>query len=290
MGLTREIYCMREFKLISKLGILIFIFSIFISNFTLINKEITNDPIFKNQLIQIKNHHQSGNKIYIYGSSPVLLGISAETIEINTNIKTFNFSSTGFANQIDTALSSIASRANLGDIILVSDREYRASMTKKSITSNIKIIPELKILISPPLFKRNLYGDLEIYPEQTFMPIKNSPPPNYDEKLIIEKMILQINIAKNSGVCPVLVLVPILVNPNEKEDYELATNRLISHAKSAGISQNLLFLTSIETNKDFFIDQFHMSKKGRDKWTNAVTFEILERNLCNVRSFNNSTR
>ncbi len=289
MEQIREIYYMREFKLISKLGIFIFIFSILTANLTRINKKITDDPIFKNQLIQIESRYKSINKILIYGSSALLMGISAETIEKNINIKSFNISSTGFGGQTDIALSSITSRSNLGDIILVGDREYRTSISKKSIIGNISIIPELKILFFPPLFKRNLHGDLEIYPEQPFMPIKNNLAPNYDENLIVEKMILQINIAKDSGLCPVLALVPILVNPNEKEDFELATNKIFSNAKFAGISQNLLFLTSIETNKDLFIDQFHMSKAGRDKWTNAVAFEMLERNICDIKSYNNST-
>ena len=279
---------MRGFKLISMLSVLIFGFSLLITNWIHTNSKITDDPTFKNQLIQIENDYKDKIKILVYGSSGLLAGISSEIIEKDTNIKSFNISSNGLGVHIENALESISSKSSSGDVILVGDRDYRSSIIKKSILKNIidniKMLPNLKAIFFLRTDKRTLQGDLEIYPQSLFTPIKNNPPPNYNEELIIQKMISHINIAKQFNVCPVLVMVPILVNPNEKENFELATKKIISLAETVGLSQNILRLTSIETNKNLFIDQFHMSKLGRDKWTRAVTSEMLDRNLCDIRS------
>ena len=285
---------MREFKLISILGLLFFVFSLLIANWIHINSKITNDPTFKNQLIQIEKNYKDANKIIIYGSSGVLMGISSETIEKNTNINSFNLSSFHLGGQIENAIQAIASKNSSGDVILIGDRDYRTSIVEKSILKNfidnLKILPNLRKKFSPSFYERTLQGDLEIYPKLTFRPIQYNPPPNFTEKLIIQKMILHINMVKNFGGCPVLAMIPILVNPNEKENFELATKKIISHAETTGISQNILRLTSIETDAKLFVDQFHMSKMGRDKWTKAVTFEMLDRNLCDIRSFKTSNK
>jgi hypothetical protein len=95
-------------------------------------------------------------------------------------------------------------------------------------------------------------------------------------------MKLQIRAVKEAGGCPLLVLVPLLVNLEEKDFFEAATRELLDRADSAGLFENLLHTPAIETDKSLFIDQNHMSAKGRIKWTDAISSEILRRNLCGL--------
>lgn len=281
---------MQEFKKVSYLAVSIWLSSILIANWFHFNSEIKKDPTFINQLLHLERDYSSKNKILVYGSSGLLMGISSELIEKNIGINSFNLSSSGLGGQIEMAIKSIAPKSYPADVILIGDRDYRNPTSEntifKKISNSIKIIPNLRPSFFPVASNRSLRGDLEIYPESFFIAKSHNPLPIYNEKLIIKKMQTQIKLAKQLDLCPVLIFVPILVNPNEKAQFELATKNLISHAESEGLSQNILNLLSVETDKNLFSDQFHLSKNGREKWTKAVTNELLERNLCGVKQLN----
>lgn len=278
---------MREFKNISILAVIIFTTSIFISNLNIIKLKIENNSIFKNKLIEIDKIDKSYNKIIIYGSSPLLMGISAKIIQRNTKIESHNLSSAGLEGQFEIAIKSIVSKTTPGDIILIGDRNFRINKIKKPVINdfiyNIKLLPNLKSKFFPHQYKRTLEGDLDSYPKTFFNLTESIGAIDYDEELMFEKMMLYKNIITSFGACPIFVLTPILVKPNDKEKFELATKKLIAYAETMELSQNIIKSISIEDDKDTFMDTSHMSQFGRDKWSEDLTSEILDRDLCNIK-------
>jgi len=279
---------MRGFKYIS---ICVVLLSLVATTVPLLNyKSIDDDIYFKHQLDQLRGI-SAPTHILIYGSSGLLFGINAKSLELKTGTKSINLSTAGFAQQFDIALRMVNSDAKGRQIILVGDRDYRNSNLLpsfwqsgfKKITSWIDLTPNLVALLraEEPFFPRDTYGDLSVYPKSAFVEGEYGGAPVYDSSNV-ELMLRQASLIKQSGHCPILVLVPLLVKNDEQDTFINATNKLFEMADSAGLSDNLVHAPVIETDKNLFIDQTHMSEAGRDKWTNLIANEMKDRNMCNV--------
>jgi hypothetical protein len=279
---------MRGFKLISMVAVLLYFLSVAIPAWLASGKNLNTDAVFQKQLLEM-NSVVGQRRLFIYGSSGLLVGISAILLESMTKHSARNLSTGGLGGQNDLAISLMISHAKPDDIILIGDRGFRGQLPVNNppmklfvnIKQGIKIIPNVANYFYRKL-ERTDSGDIVWYPPANILPEKYDPNPTYTSANI-ELMKRQADLVKQGGGCPVLVLVPILVKENEKSSFEIATKNLLSLANSAGLSDFLLHLPSIEVDKSLFVDQYHMSESGRKKWTEAIGRELLERNLCNIR-------
>lgn len=280
---------MRGFKFISILAVLLWFLSIVATLWLKDDKVLYKDSLFQQQLVEM-DVITDEKRILIYGSSGLLLGISAQSLQSITGRSSRNFSTTGFGGQFESAIALMGLHIKKGDILVIGDRQFRNPQPKslqwyeslRSIKHLIPLIPELSSYLRPvAISPRTSYGDLLHYPPAYFGLTKYNPNPSYDISNI-ETMRMQIKLVRQTGGCPVLVLVPLLVKQSERSSFETATTQLLSLADSAGLSAHVLKVSSIETDDSLFVDQEHLSAKGRARWTAAIGREMLERNVCNV--------
>ena len=281
---------MRGFRIVSIIALLLWLSSLILTALATPNKQLHEDALFMRQLNEMEGTTEH-KRIFIYGSSGLLLGISAEELQLLSGRVVRNLSTTGRGGQIESAIALMSPHIQNGDIVLIGDRSYREShRVNNSLASHLRRIPKLNSLIpnlrayfgaSSPL--RTRYGDLINYPSTNILSTDYDISPVYNSENI-DYMKRQVNLVKQSGGCPVLVLVPVLVNQNEREVFENATRQLFSLADSVGLAPHVLHAYSIETDKSLFVDQDHMSRKGRTRWTTSIGKELIERHLCDLGS------
>lgn len=278
---------MHGFKLISVVAVLSWFLSTIAAVWLKANQTIDKDSVFQQQLTEMKGV-LGENRIFIYGSSGVLFGISAESIESITGHPARNLATVRFGGQINLAISLMNPNIKKGDIVIIGDREFRDPKIKPPhwydhivrIYKSIPLIPNIRKFFEAP-FARTFHGDFVAYSPAIITPIEYDPHPYYGSASI-EIMRTQVDLVKQGGGCPVLVFVPLLVKQNERRSFESATSQLLALADSAGLTAHLLHTPSIETDGSLFTDQFHLSASGRDKWTAAIGKELLDRNMCNL--------
>ena len=287
---------MRAFKIISYLVILIsFLGTLSASipelGFRHEKLSLESQTFFIHQLEEISKISNK-RKILIYGSSGMLLGVSAQILEGSIdNVEVINLSTEGIGGQIKKVIGLISPQIQQGDILIIGDRDYRNFSTKfLDNLLQINFLPQFyHFFVKAPLPKRRANnGDFLNYGSETFN-MQNGLN-NYEKKPNLNIKGLQImkshidSVIKANG-CPVIVLIPLLIKSEDKSDYEEETLKLIEQFKIAGISEYVLNLTALETDASLFIDQYHLSFKGREKWTKEIVEEVLERNICNLNSF-----
>ena len=285
---------MREFKFISIAAALLCLFAttspLWLADF----KSVRNDVFFQRQLADLKKI-KTKNSLLLYGSSGLLVGLSAESLRLLTGHESRNLSTSGLGGKFELAISLINNYAGPWDTILIGDRDYRSNTLTSNTWSDyfgnistwFSLTPQLAQYFYSSPFTRTNVGDLASFPRSNFALQKYDPNPMYTASNI-DVMRKHVNLIKQAGHCPILVLVPILVKENERVAFEKATSQLFSLVNSTEISDNLVRVPAIETDQSLFLDQFHMSASGRGKWTAAIAHEIMERNICNLASTHQS--
>jgi len=256
-----------------------------------ISENLNKEKYLNNQLIKLLNR-ENEPKVLIFGSSGILYGISAAGLKDKIKQTDFiNLSMGQVSNKIDRYLNLILPKMQYGDVLILGERTYR-SPTSGLLDQlpNIYFLPNFKNifnLFTSPTSNRNESGDLLSYPSYTFNLLQGLKRyyerPKFDQKNI-DLIKTRIESIKKSGGCPIIVFIPILINTADIDNYEEETKKLLDKIKYEGISKYVLNLSSLETDPTLFTDQYHLSPKGREKWTYEISQEILNRNICNLRN------
>jgi len=285
---------MREYKIIFIIAILVY-FPIF----TYVNAAriyrhyddgIVNDAFLINQL-RVSSQMPARNSLLVYGSSGVAYGVSAKGLTEATGLQVLNMSTMGYGGQIDEFISLASKHNNLGKIVLLGDRGYRASSVKG--VDKLKILSVLQSLslrvnvveffMSSPS-NRGQFGDLVNYPltmRQYHQFHRNLEHVSYSTSTL-DLMNRHILAARRAGFCPILVYVPLLVQPEAVSDNVESTEALNELVRLAGIENYVARTPMIESDPTLFVNSAHMSDLGREKWTNLLVDEIVTRNLCDI--------
>ena len=278
---------MREFKNISWLAAFIYVFCLVMVNFNSVeNADIENNKYLRHQLKQVGE--MPGNKSFvIYGSSGVLVGLSARVFDQKTGYQSLNLSTAGQGGQLNKFIELVSRPENKGKVLILGDRRYRSQMPLNEVQPQIvTILKTFSLLVSirdllNPRMQRDEYGDFATYPSRYFEIPKTTTKPNYSE-LNLNLMKAQVDAALKGGLCPILAYVPLLVSNDSVSAHLAATEELNASVREAGIEQYVAFTPMIETDKSLFMDIPHMSETGREKWTRVLISEITSRKMCGV--------
>lgn len=284
------ICCMRVFKFISIIALLLWSIASTAPLWMVIGTPLEHDAFFMRQIFDLDNYSKE-RRLLVYGSSGMLLGFSASSFKKITGHEAVNLSTSGLGGQVEKAILLINERAKSDDIVMIGDRLYRhnnAPLDKgieflEKPTRWFKLVPNLVIYFFPFKFLRTEVGDLAEYPVTRFGVGKYDIDPEYNSANI-DIMRRQAAEIMRAGRCPVFVLIPLLVRNSDLTKFNDATSKLFELADAAGLSGNLVHVPAIETDRSLFTDQWHMSAIGRDKWTNAIAQEMIERNICSLVS------
>lgn len=285
--------CMRAYSFVSIVALLIYLVALISGNFSEIyNNDIRRNKFLKDQLSIIDNSNNK-DSILVYGSSGVLLGLSAQQIMSKTGHVTMNLSTEGLGGQIDKFIDLISTDKHVVKVIIIGDRSYRKSNLIQKNNMGQEILEKLLGLTFFPNIKslfignyvantnRSEFGDLLTYPKGYVKIKKEISPPIYTINNV-KLMKTHNDKLLATGICPILVYVPLLVKKDDLVSNSIATERLNWLLRIEGIDQYVAKIPMIETDKSLFIDNAHMSDLGREKWTHMVTNEILNRNMCNL--------
>lgn len=282
---------MRAFKYISFLVIFLFLLGTLFASFPKLlplykSYLIESDTYFRSQL-NVLSKINDQRQVILYGSSGMLVGVSAEALESHiNNVKVTNLSTIGTANELDNALRLILERIHQGDVLILGDRSYRNGFPSLlDNLPNIYFLPNFKnYIIKENQIKRSFYGDFIEYPISNFnlKQLNNySDKPNFNPKNL-KKMKSHIDEIKRAGGCPIIVFIPLLIKEEDRAAYENETKKLLFQIYLMGMSDYVLNLVALETEPNFFYDQYHLNNLGRQNWSNKIIGEILKRNICNL--------
>jgi hypothetical protein len=276
---------MRVYKIMVKLSLIIYISLFIIFNLykNYYSHIYNNDYIIS--IINKNTLYLNKNKILIFGSSNVFYGLSAEIISKITNYDSINLATTGIGFQfLEFTKLLLPFKNNSNTIIILSDRSYRSKDISDEYSSLLNQIKSISLVFNlRNLFinkQRTIYGDSVDYATKEFN-IPDFSPILYPD-LNVTLMKIHIDAAKELGMCPILSLTPYLVNQSDLFSNITASERLFKMIIDAGIEQHFVFSSNIEVDKSFFQDDSHMSMIGRERWTNLLANEILNRNLCDI--------
>lgn len=279
---------MQGYKTLSLFAAFIYFMSLMVYNtYAIKNASIKNDDFLKNQL-EYSAKLESSNAIILYGSSPVLYGLSANHFKIKTAYSTINMSTQGRGGQIEKFIELISNdNQNQGKIIILGDRNYRNSIYKSvneefnlDISDNLTPIINLASLFGKSI-SRDSHGDFINYNKNNFHARTISAPPIYTNEnfKLMEK---HINSVLSAGMCPIIVFIPLLVKGTDFEIYTRASEIFIEKIKNSNIKNYVATTPMIETDLYYFSDPDHMSALGREKWTRLLLAEITERQMCGI--------
>ena len=278
---------MRGYKNISWFAAFIYVVCLFAVNFNRFEKaNIENNKYLRHQLQQVGE--MAGNKsVVIYGSSGVLLGLSAGMFNQKTSYQSLNLSTYAQGGQFNKFIELVSRPENNGKVLLLGDRRYRSQSPLNEVQPHIitilksfSLIFNIREIINSGI-QRDEYGDFVSYPSLSFEIPKKSTNPKYSE-INLNIMKAQVEAALKVGLCPILAYVPLLVSDNSVPAHLAATEDLNALVREAGIEQYVAFTPMVETDKNLFIDTQHLSERGRDKWTRLLIDEITNRQMCGL--------
>lgn len=277
---------MRAYKNISRLAAFIYVVCLVLANYYQAN--IESNKYLRNGLQQVGE--MAGNKVVvIYGSSGVLLGLSARMVTQKTGYQSLNLSTVGKGGQLNKFIELISHPENNGKVLILADRAYRSQSPLNEVQPQIvtilksfQLIPNFHEILFTN-FQRDEYGDNLSYLSENFEIPKTITKPNYSE-FNVNLMKAQVDASLKAGLCPILAYVPFLVSVESVPAYMAATEALNALVREAGIEQNVVLMPMVETDKNLFIDPYHMSERGRDKWTRLLIDEITNRQMCGLKA------
>jgi uncharacterized membrane protein len=278
---------MRGYKNISWFAAFIYVVCLFVVNFNSFEKaNIENNKYLRHQLQQVGE--MAGNKsVVIYGSSGVLLGLSARMFNQKTSYQSLNLSTYAQGGQFNKFFELVPRTKNKGKVLLLGDRRYRSQSPLNEVQPQIvtilktfSLIVNIRHILNSRI-QRDEYGDIVSYPSMYFENPKTTTIPKYSE-FNLNLMKAQVDVALKVGLCPILVYVPLLVSDNSVPAHLAATEDLNALVREAGIEQYVAFTPMVETDKNLFIDIQHMSERGREKWTRLLIDEITSRQMCGL--------
>ena len=271
--------------------ILIYISIIIIFGFVINNKNLNLNYVLT-KLEKIEQKERDKRKIIIFGRSTCEFGLQAEKFEREFGIPSYNLCSSAYEYEDLQLLSQLSKKLSNKDIIIFSKRfPFENENIQLNLFSNffipniygrLKSLYNYNIRNDGILSKResnmNENGDKLIFKkrQEDFDFINyDSVKLNVATENLIEQL-AEIEKIQNKNSIKIIVVSPPILSSNEDQK---KIDSIIKNLRGKKLNKNMTWIYPlIFNNKEFFIDDNHVNKKGRDIWTKFL-IEILEKNL-----------
>jgi hypothetical protein len=240
-----------------------------------------------------------GQRIALVGSSPILMGLSAEQIETATGVPSRNLSLDSSRSVFDDYVSMVEEHIRPGDVVIIADPNLRRSPQLKLPLRCVthfefdcmrpqsgfrpRIVQDALVLFTGRAFgeeplPQTARGDF-IFPKvPQYAPFRArfaGPFPNNGVANIAQ---LAADIRRH-GACPIFLLTPLLPEPEALSLWQNEVDKLWRHIDEAGLHDIVVQDSPLWTDRTLFHHDEHMSERGREVWTRMVVAKLQENGL-----------
>jgi hypothetical protein len=239
----------------------------------------------------------SGKRVALIGSSPVIMGLSAEQIETETGVPTRNLA-------MDAARAVFADYATMvfehirpGDVVVIAEPNLRRSPQMQLPLSCVRrfgsecmrdqsgYIPRI-VNDALVLFTDRSFGDehLARTPRGDFIfaDAQKTVPPSFQgpfPKNGADNMAKLAKEVRQRGACPIFVLAPILPKSEEIPLWQKEYASLWQQIDAAGLHDLVVADSTLWDDPALFHHDEHPSERGRVIWTGSVIAKMREKGL-----------
>lgn len=254
-------------------------------------------------VLSMADQMTEAGRIFLVGSSPTVLGISAKEIERRTGMPTFNIGISDSAEFFDDYMGRILPHIRKGDVVVVSDPRWLDPSRQKlapGCTERIAgdclgwwfgALPHLSLAgrfifglhqsIGITRIDRDAHGDNDsLDPSRLHKPVDPMPPPERIAAVDVKQMTRIVDELRRHDACPLLALGPVFVSEREEMSWSSQISSLQSAMSKSGYGRFLLADDVFKTDRANFLDSYeHPSAVERSSWTNRVIGRLTDRAL-----------
>lgn len=234
-------------------------------------------------LLQALNAAPGRCRIILVGSSPVVVGLSAATLQNATGCVTVNAGQNSVGHELNLYLDLVLARARPGDWVVLGDRQWTKPLDRhhaceqdwpsECLNRLLRVAPYLNDDLGRFLgtgFLRTPQGDLIEYP-------RIAPQRGIDQTIELndiayrlERIERQVQAIRAAGARPLLVAVPIFVPESARPRFERQLAMLSAEVQKAFGPEIWLAPGNYAEPALFSGDGAHLSEAGRRRWTAEV--------------------
>jgi hypothetical protein len=241
----------------------------------------------------------AGQRIALVGSSPVMLGLSAEQIESATGVPTRNLAMNSSRAVFQDYAAMVAEHIRPGDVVIIADPNLRKPPQMQLPLSCVKhfgfecirlqegfqphIVQDALVLFTDRSFgdeesHRTPHGDY-IFPNppqfEMFRPKFVGPFPK-NSAGDMAKIAMDV---RRHGGCPIFVLTPLLPESAEVPLWQNEFTKLRRAMDEAGLHDIVVEDSPIWNEQTLFHHDEHMSERGREVWTGMIIAKLQKNGL-----------
>ena len=235
---------------------------------------------------------KSDKRIVLIGSSPVMMGLSAEHIETATGVPTRNLALDASRAVFREYASMVIAHVRPGDAVVIVDPNLRKPPQMQLPLSCVRhfgfecmreqngygprIVHDALVLFTDRAFdeeplERTPKGDL-VFTEatKTFPPKFQGPFP----KNGADTMAALAREVRGRGACPIFLLTPLLPKPEETPLWQNEYNKLWHEIDEAGLHDVVMEDSPLWRDPALFHHDEHPNRRGREIWSASVVAKL----------------
>jgi hypothetical protein len=239
----------------------------------------------------------AAKRIALIGSSPVIMGLSAEQIEIATGVPTRNLAMDAARGVFQDYAAMVLEHIRPGDVVIIADpnlrrlpqmqlplgcvRHFGFECIREQSGFRPRIIQDALVLFTDRSFgdetlPRTPRGDFIFSRSQKTVPPKfQGPFPDNGA----DNMAKLASDVRRRGGCPIFVLTPLLPRSEELPLWQHEFTRLRQEMDEAGLHDIAVDETPLWSDPTLFHHDEHMSERGREIWSRSVIAKLHENGL-----------
>ena len=245
----------------------------------------------------------AAGRIFLVGSSPTIIGISAKEIERQTGIPAFNIGVTDSAEFFDDYIGRILPHIRKGDIVVLSDprwldpsrRKLAPGCTERIATNClgwwVGALPHLSLVtrfifglhqsIEIARIERDAHGDYDVLDlSRLKKSVDTMLPPERIAVVDVKQMAGIIDEFRRYDACPLLALGPVFISERDEVEWSSQVNSLQGAVFKAGYGRFLLADQVLQQDRANFLDSYeHPSAQERRNWTDRIISRLTDRSL-----------
>jgi hypothetical protein len=241
----------------------------------------------------------TGRRIVLIGSSPVLIGLSAEQIETATGVPTRNLAMNASRAVFADYATMVFDHMRPGDVAIIVNpnlsraprleielrcvRDFTFDCFREQPGRLPRIVNDMLVLFTDRAFAyevvpRTERGDT-IFPEEPTLQTRPArfagPFPENGAEDLAE---LAAEVRRRGG-CPIIVLTPLLPAPEERALWQTEFDKLWGRIDQAGLTNIVVEDSPLWGDLALFHHHEHPSEPGRERWTESVIAKMQENGL-----------
>jgi hypothetical protein len=241
----------------------------------------------------------TGQRIALIGSSPVIMGLSAQQIEKATGVPTRNLALNSSRSVFEDYAAMVLDHIKPGDVAIIANPNLRKSPQMRLPLTCVRhfgfeciraqsgfrprILEDATILFTDNSFgdeqlTRSPRGDY-VFPEKPqYAPFRAKFAGPFPENSAADMAKLAADVRRH-GACPIFVLTPIWPESKEIPQWQKEYDKLWGKLDEAGLHNIVVEDSILWSDGMLFHHDEHMSEPGREIWTGMILARLQKNGL-----------